>query len=166
MLYKISRESLPALMPDPGGLDQMYTCEASPQEKKGGGGGNVSRVQSKHRHLQGHLHMYTTAESNSIHRRLERSRTRAGRNRVASRYVTLRYAPCWSHLASVVLPHKVLAQGRLLVALHVHEVGQQLRFSVERGQRTHDIPSAQKRHKAGEMTNALFEYSCSGLDLA
>lgn len=29
ILYKISRESLPALMPEPGGLDQMYTCEAA-----------------------------------------------------------------------------------------------------------------------------------------
>lgn len=26
MLYRMSRESLPALIPDPGGLDQTYTC--------------------------------------------------------------------------------------------------------------------------------------------
>lgn len=58
----------------------------------------------------------------------ECSQTRVGPQRMYCQ------VPISSHLASVVLAHKVLAQGRLFVPLHVHEVVQQLRFSEKRGQ--------------------------------
>lgn len=34
ILYKISRDSLPALMPEPGGRDQSSTCEKANQKQK------------------------------------------------------------------------------------------------------------------------------------
>lgn len=139
MLYKISRDSLPALMPDPGGLDQMYTC-GNPGETNGKTNELVGHeIARTHAHAKktldfmcapfaatgprytvfGH-HVLVTSVSGDC----------PARDVVACACQALVYqtdgrSSSWvaPHLAPVVLPDQVLAQRRLLVPFHVHEVG-------------------------------------------